>query len=211
MTGASRGTAEIQDELARIAQRIRRWREDAGYTLQELARRSGVAAGTIQKVETRQMVPTVGVLLKIGRGLGRLPSELVRSGDGEVEVMHLSAKQRPRIPLGDRGEVERLTGDLFEPNLEAWRVTLNPGMHVARKNPVRFDGEEFVFCEVGQVTFEIAGEAYDLAPGDSLHFKAVLPHSIANRGEVPTRFVALASVPQALREAFTPPARPRSA
>ena len=69
---ASRHEA-IDPDLERIAGRVRRWREEAGLTLLELARRSGVAASTIQKVESLQMVPTIGVLLKIARGLEHQP------------------------------------------------------------------------------------------------------------------------------------------
>ena len=61
----------VDAELARISQRIRRWREEAGLTLQDLARRSELATSTIQKVETAQMVPSIAVMLKIARGLGR--------------------------------------------------------------------------------------------------------------------------------------------
>jgi len=64
--------------LADMASQIRACRGDDGLTLQQLATRSGVAASTIHKVEARQMVPTVSVLLKIAKGLGRRPEELIR-------------------------------------------------------------------------------------------------------------------------------------
>lgn len=66
--------------LADMASQIRSCRSAAGLTLQQLATRSGVAASTIHKVEGRQMVPTVAVLLKIARGLGCRPEELIRDG-----------------------------------------------------------------------------------------------------------------------------------
>ena len=53
----------IDGEIARISARIRRWREDAGLTLQELAKRSGLATSTVQKVETGQMTLTPRQLL----------------------------------------------------------------------------------------------------------------------------------------------------
>ena len=64
--------------LADMAQQIRACRAADGLTLQQLATRSGVAASTIHKVEARQMVPTVSVLLKIAKGLARRPEELIR-------------------------------------------------------------------------------------------------------------------------------------
>ena len=62
--------------LADMANQIRVCRSADGLTLQQLATRSGVAASTIHKVEARQMVPTVSVLLKIAKGLGCISSAL---------------------------------------------------------------------------------------------------------------------------------------
>ena len=69
---------DLEHVLADMAGQIRRCRAQDGLTLQQLATRSGVAASTIHKVESQQMVPTVSVLLKIARGLGRRPAELIR-------------------------------------------------------------------------------------------------------------------------------------
>ncbi len=61
-----------------MAHRIRTCRTDDHMTLQKLATESGVAASTIHKVESSQMVPTISVFLKIACGLGRRPDELIR-------------------------------------------------------------------------------------------------------------------------------------
>ena len=83
----------VDEELARISQRIREARDSAGLTLQELAAKSGVATSTIQKVETEQMIPSVAVILKIARGLGMHVSQLVQEGEETLEVSHISARE----------------------------------------------------------------------------------------------------------------------
>jgi transcriptional regulator with XRE-family HTH domain len=100
-------SAAVDDELARISRRIRAAREEEGLTLQELARRSGVATSTIQKVETAQMTPSVAVVMKIARGLGRRASELVDDGGDAVPVVHLRAGERHPIGRPGRLVVER--------------------------------------------------------------------------------------------------------
>ncbi|MEE8165374.1 MAG: helix-turn-helix transcriptional regulator [Myxococcota bacterium] len=77
MRGKRRGF-DTRPALADMASQIRACRAADGLTLKQLAARSGVAASTIHKVESQQMVPTVGVLLKIAKGLGRRPQELIR-------------------------------------------------------------------------------------------------------------------------------------
>ena len=189
----------VDDELALISRRIREARERAGLTLQELARQSGVATSTIQKVETEQMIPSVAVVLKIARGLGVRTAELVSQASEDLEAVHLRAGERH--PVGKGGLlVERLSGDLFEPALEMWRVELHPGVSSGRE-PIHYGGEEIVVCEAGSVTLRLGEQAYALEPGDSLHFKASIPHVWRNDGERVARFTVTGTIPRKFRAA----------
>lgn len=69
---------DVQAALHDLACQVRACRARDGLTLQQLSTRCGVAASTIHKIETQQMVPTVSVLLKLARGLGRRPQDLIR-------------------------------------------------------------------------------------------------------------------------------------
>lgn len=191
----------VDTELTRISRRIRAWREQAGLTLQELARRSGVATSTIQKVETEQMIPSVAVVLKIARGLGRRTAELVEGSDEELAVAHLRARDRHPFGMPEGLIVERLTGDVFEPSFESWRVTLYPGFSSGR-DPIAYAGEELVVCERGALSVRVGETEYALRAGDVLHFKASIPHSWRNRGESPVRFTLTGTLPRKLRAAL---------
>jgi len=193
--------AGIEGELAAISERVRRWREEKGLTLQQLADRSDLAASTVQKVETGQMIPSVAVLLKLARGLGRRMTELVHDADPERELVHVRAAQRVALGVPDKMMVERLSADLSEPVLEMWRVTLHPGVSSGRA-PIHYEGEELALCERGQVVFQVGDEETVLRAGDSLHFKATLPHSWHNPGRSPARFLIVGTVPQQLRKAL---------
>jgi transcriptional regulator with XRE-family HTH domain len=194
-------SSAVDLELARISQRIRSSREQAGLTLQELARKSGVATSTIQKVETEQMIPSVAVILKIAKGLGKGAADLVRDGDDETEAVHLRAVDRHPIGTPGRLLVERLTGDLFDPVLETWRVTLHPGASSGR-SPIRYDGEELVICEGGSVVVRLGEDEHALATGDSLHFKASIPHGWRNDGDSAAAFTITGTLPRKLRTAL---------
>ena len=206
MSPGSGGDA-VDAEIARIGRRIRQWREEAGLTLQELARRSAVAPSTIQKVECLQMVPSVAVLIKIARGLGRPPGDLVADDSPRDEVAVLREGDRPVLASRRGMRVERLSGDLPDPEVEAWRVTLDPGVG-SGDGEIRYDGEELVLGEVGTVRFRLAGEVLELGPGDVLHFKARVAHAWENPGPGPARFVVLGTLAPALREAFRARSRP---
>jgi transcriptional regulator with XRE-family HTH domain len=188
----------LDQDLARISQRVRQWREELGLSLHELAVRSDVAASTIQKVETGQMVPSIAVLLKIARGLDRRPAEVVSEQFEEAEVVLQRAKQHPTISPIPKLKVERLSGDLFDPALEVWRVHAHPGQGSGR-GEYSYPGEEVVICEDGEVTFIVGGEEHRLRTGDALHFKGGIPHRWQNEGDVPTRFLVAGNFPKGLR------------
>lgn len=193
----------IDGELVQISRRIRRWREEKGFTLQQLAERSDLATSTVQKVETGQMIPSVAVLLKVARGLGRRPTELIREDDEARRVDVELLRRRDRSQLGDsrRLTIERLSGDLSDPALEMWRVTLRPNASSGR-DPIAYEGEEIVVCEKGRLTLRLADEEYVLGAGDSLHFKARIPHSWHNLARSEARFSVTGSLPRKLREAI---------
>jgi transcriptional regulator with XRE-family HTH domain len=190
----------IESDLARISQRIREWRKEKGMTLQELAERSGLATSTIQKIETAQMIPSVAVLLKVARGLGRRPAELVHDGADAPDAIFSRADTRR--PVGVRGKmwVERLSGDLRGSELETWRVTLHPGVSSGRGS-IQYEGEELVVCEAGRVTFALSEDEHVLRPGDSLHFRASIPHRWRNDGDEVARFTVTGTVPPSVRAA----------
>lgn len=192
--------APVEAELAEIARRIRQWRADSGLTLHELAQRSGVATSTIQKVETLQMVPSVAVLLKIARGLGRSAGDFVAGGAPVSRVAHLPAASRQAIE-SRRMIVERLSGDLSDVEIELWRVTLQPGASSGGES-YAYDGEELITVETGALRVQLGEDRFVLGPGDALHFKADQRHWWSNDGDEPARFVVAGTRPAPLRSAL---------
>lgn len=188
----------MKDALAAVSQRVRTWREQLGLSLHELADRSQVAASTIQKVETGQMVPSIAVLLKIARGLDRRPAELVSEEAEETNIILMRSKEHAVMSAGSQMRIERLSGDLFDPAVELWRAYLRPGVGSGRSQHA-YEGEEVIVCEEGEVTFRFDDEDYRLTPGDTLHFKGGLPHQWWNSGSVPARFLMAGNFPKGLR------------
>ncbi len=206
-TGEPSGDA-LASQLARIGERIRKWREQEGLTLQALGRRAGVATSTVHKIETAQMIPSVAVLLKVARGLGRRPAELVQDGAEEPDAIHVRASRRREVGAPGRMLVERLSGDLFDPVLDMWRVTLYPD-HAS--GTLRYEGEEILVCERGRLSVRVGAREFALRAGDSLHLKASIPHSWSNRGSGPARFTVTGTLPHrfhaALHERLAAPPR----
>lgn len=186
----------LDTELDKISDRIRYWREERGISRQELAELSGVAASTVHKVETRQMTPSIAVVLKLAHGLGRRPAEIMAEGTPEltVSIQRASDRQATSTPSG---RYERLTAELVGGEMEIWRVTLQPAINSGSR--LRFDGEVFITCERGEVVLEIGGQVHTLGKGDSAHFKASHAFTYRNASEQPAQFLLVATLPPELR------------
>jgi quercetin dioxygenase-like cupin family protein len=169
----------VDDEVARIADRIRRWREEKGLTRQELGQ-------------------SIAVLLKLAHGLGRRPTEIIEDAEHDDAVALMRASDRKPIQLEGRIAVERLSGDLIDPVLEVWRVSIHSGMSSGRR-PIRNDGEALIVCEKGKLRVRVGDEDYALGAGDALHFKANIPHSWRNEGRSVAQFVITGTLSKEIR------------
>jgi transcriptional regulator with XRE-family HTH domain len=176
----------LGDELKDIAERVKRWRLDAGLTLQAVSERSGVSASTVHKIENLQTVPTISVLLKVAHGLGRQPHELFGHGDVTPRLAAVvRAEDRDELSTGPGALLERVTGAIDQEDLNVWRVTHPPGCGSRAESDspaLSYHGEVVILVEVGRLHVTVGEEEFDLGPGDTLHFKTKAPHFWENRG-----------------------------
>ncbi len=194
----------MDDDLKRIAGRVRTWRNEARLTLQQLGDRSGVSASTIHKIENLQTVPTIAVLLKVAHGLGRRPSELLAEVEAGEQVCVLRRDDRPRAQFGDGGELEHLIGMIPRSQLEVWRLRLEPGIGVGMPGTEawQFHGEVALIVEEGCIEAMIGPETFEIARGDSLHFDPSLPHRWFAAGGKPAMVLVSAILPDRLHAAL---------
>jgi len=196
----------MHGEMEMIAARVKRWREEARLTLQQLADRSGVSPSTIHKLENNQTVPTVTVFLKIAEGLGRLPSELLASAASAGDVICTRPDERLTIDDLEGTRLQKLANDLVNPELEMWRAVIQPGVG-SDIAVLQEEGEMIVLCEEGELTFGIGGKDYVLKPGDSLHTKASIRHTWRSSGDVPAVSIFALCRPRAGAPRFEDKAR----
>jgi transcriptional regulator with XRE-family HTH domain len=174
----------MPSEMELIATRIRRWRDEASLTLQDLADSAGVSASTIHKVENNQTVPTLTVFLKIAAGLGRSPGDLLDTDVKPGMVMVTRADERLVVGPLDGHRLERVVGELLNSELDMWRSTIQPGV-AADMAPLKGEGESILLVEAGELRVWVDEEEYLLAPGDAIHHKSSLGRRTINDGDVP--------------------------
>jgi transcriptional regulator with XRE-family HTH domain len=194
--GRSERRDPMEANLNRIAERVKRWREEAGLTLKELAELAGVSASTVHKVENGQVSPTVSVLLRIAHGLQRHPGELVSLEEDEPSD-YLLIQRSDRICVGnlEQSFVEKAAADLDNPQIDLWKATIHPGAR-SDHSICHDDGELIILCESGELTLWLQGEKMTLTVGDSIHCKAWVARRWENRGDVPVLLTVAVTVPK---------------
>lgn len=195
MNGSTTATPASQREAApttAVGPRIKALRDAMGFSLRDLAERSGVSAPMLSQVERGETSPTLAVAEKIAAGLELTLSQLLRLDEGQ-NVAVTRVGQRRRFERGGH-RFEELTPPLPGQRADVSLHTLEPGASTGgREDPPMHEpgSRETAFVLNGRLALFVEGARHDLSSGDSVTFDADLPHHFENDGEEPTRFVAV--------------------
>lgn len=180
-------TAVWQPIVGAIGPKIRAARSRHGLSLQQLAARSAVSAAAIHKVERGDMVPTITTLLKLAAALDKPISHFVDDASAPAPVaVHVPAAARidPPPAWAPAARGVHATG-LAAPagTLRAGGVlaVVEPGGGSGDPRQLRA-GEEVVHVLEGTLRVQVAGERYQLAGGDTLHYPTDRSHEWHNDG-----------------------------
>lgn len=184
-----------------IGSAVREARQSLNISIRELARRSGLSATTIWKIEQGMMSPSIVVVTRIARGLGIKLTELLDPLLEEETVVYTTHNSRTKGSTDNlRDVVEIISGTSRAWVAQAAEHILKKGATSGRQ-PMRHSGEELVYCLEGHVRYIINGKTYDLKTGDSLHFKAHRPHIWKNVHKNVSRMLIITIPPR--REPLT--------
>lgn len=173
-----------------VGQRIRALREGQGLSLRALSERAGLSINAISLIERGTNSPTVSSLHLLATALG-VPITAFFEDSHEESVVVTRAGTRLQSQANGI-TMESLGIGLRDQQLEPFLITLEPGAGNAEQ-PVMHDGEEFVHCLEGEISYSIGDGIYKLSAGDSLLFEAGQPHAFHNPGARQARMVAVFS------------------
>lgn len=172
------GAAEL---TRRLADNIRGLRKARGYSLDDMARRSGVSRASLSQVETAKTNPTIAILWKIAAGL-EVPFSTLLGEDNSDRVTVLRRPDQRVLKSAD-GQIESrpLTPAGVLSGVEVYELRLAPRA-VHASEPHAPGTAESVTVLVGTVRIRVADEVHELAAGDAACFIADVPHSYENPG-----------------------------
>jgi transcriptional regulator with XRE-family HTH domain len=187
-TGAARPTVKDSagDDLGaaemarRVADVLKQLRSERRLSLDELASRSGVSRAALSQIEGARTNPTLAVLWKIAVGLDVPFHDLLGSNE-EQAVRLLRAGDTPPLKSGDgRMESRLLSPGGASTDVEVFDLRFQPKA-VHKSDPHGKGTTETLVVLTGSLRLIVEGTEYELGTGDSVFFRADVPHTYENR------------------------------
>ncbi len=157
----------MDDITPYIAQRIRSEREARGWSLGDLAERSGVAKATISKIERGEASPTATVLGRLSGGLGLSLSTLLARAEAGLNRVRRKAEQDIwQDP--ETGYIRQQVWPADEGPLELVEVALPAGTTVAYPASAYAFSARLIWMLDGELSFQEGSVTHQLQAGDCL-------------------------------------------
>jgi transcriptional regulator with XRE-family HTH domain len=178
----------IDQATTRIAQRIRHERDMRGWSLADLAERSGAAKATISKIERMEMSPTAVTLLRLAGAFDLTLAGLLLRAEGEGERLSRAADQ-PVWRDPESGYLRRQIFSRADHPLELVQVEMPAGQRVVLPASSYVRIRQAVWVQSGELTLIEDGAEHVLAAGDCLGFGAPCDITFANETSGPCTYL----------------------
>lgn len=163
-----------------VGKNIKNIRESKKLTLDAAAKATGVSRSMLAQIEKGDVNPTISVLWKIAKGYKTSFSSLLNL-QSEETMMITSQSINPLVE--DDGKYINYPVFPFEEKklFETYRIEIAKGGKMSSQ-PHILGTEEYVTVFEGDVEILINEQQYCLKKGDSIRFKADVPHAYQNIG-----------------------------
>jgi transcriptional regulator with XRE-family HTH domain len=180
------------DAHVQLSRRLRLEREARGWSLAELAERSGVSKAAISKIERGETSPTAVVLVRLAGAFDlTLAGLLLRAEETRSRLTRAADQPSWRDPA--TGYLRRQIFSRTDHPLELVQVELPAGQRVTLPASSYARIRQIVWVRAGELVVDEGGERHRLAPGDCLAFGPPAEVTLANDSATPcTYLVALA-------------------
>lgn len=173
----------------RIAQRLRSLRAERGWSLDELAKRSGVSRATLSRLENAEVSPTASVLGKLCAAYGLTMSRLMHMVEGEFAPVVRRDVQAtwsdPEIGFRRRSispPAQMLAGEALECELDA-------DVRISYDAPPRPGLEHHLLLVAGRLAVTVDGRTHELGAGDCLRYQLFGPSAFATPEETGAKYL----------------------
>jgi transcriptional regulator with XRE-family HTH domain len=179
----------IEDDAeTQIADRLKLERSGRGWSLADLARRSGVSKAMISKIERREVSPTAVILVRLAAAFDlTLAGLLARAEAAPGPLVRAADQPLWRDPA--TGYIRRQLFQRPDHPLELAAIDLPPGARVGLPGASYARIRQVVWVIAGRLVIEEGGVRQELAGGDCLAFGPPADTTFANETREPVTYL----------------------
>ena len=178
----------IDDLSARLAHRLRLERDSRGWSLADLAERSGVSKATISKIERAEVSPTAVILVRLASAFDLTLAGLMLRAEGQGGRLSRAAEQ----PVWRDPETGYLRRQVFirpDHPIEIIRVEMPAKQRVTLPTSSYAHIRQALWVLSGALVIIEGGERHELGAGDCLGFGPPAEVTFANETSAPCTYV----------------------
>lgn len=161
-----------------IGAKIRNYRKEKGFSVQELAAKAGITASMLSQIERNLANPSINTLKVISRELNVPLYQFFTETESTDIIVRKDSRKILYNPMREGYELELLTPDTsgsIEFCLMSIPAGSNTGTTVSAHN-----GEEVAYVVRGPLTLSLNHETYILNTGDSVRIPPMTSHVWTN-------------------------------
>ena len=180
----------VDDAGAGIARQVRLERDARGWSLADLAERSGVARATISKIERGETSPTAVILVRLAGAFDLTLARLLLRAEGGGHRFSRAADQ-PTWRDPETGYVRRQVFSRPDHPVEVARIELPAGQRVDMPASSYTLIRQAVWVQSGDLVIQEGGDRHVLGAGDCLGFGPPGDVTFANETAAPCSYVVV--------------------
>jgi len=178
-----------------LGERIRALRKKTGFSLEQLAAKSGVALATLSRIENGKGSSTLRTHQRVVEALGITLSELYKGfqeSDQEAILIESDSDDVETFTYDEKSSAILLTKQASSKQMLPQLIVLDPhGKTSLEQYP--FPTERWLFVLEGTVQVKVGAKDYQISQGNTLYFKASLTHQINNADGSKAKVISVTS------------------
>lgn len=191
---ATTPTADAQAQA--LGQTIQRLRKAYNMSLGELSEQSGVAKSIISQIERNETNPTLSTVVRLSKALDTTIDEVLRGESKSLFIEHQSKSGVPMLESQDGLCRLAIAGPLNLVDFFQWYDFHAQPNGVLESSPHPAGTVEHLYLVTGEIAVTTGNETKILKHGETLRFKADVPHKIVNVGSTHAHAVMMLALRQ---------------
>jgi XRE family transcriptional regulator, regulator of sulfur utilization len=180
--GKKPGSPSGEDEGQALGATIQRLRKAYNMSLGELSEQSGVAKSIISQIERNETNPTISTVARLSKALDTTIDEVLRGESKSLFIEHHSKSGVPMLESQDGLCRLAIAGPLNLVDFFQWYDFHAKSQGVLESNPHPPGTVEHLYLVAGEIEVTAGEEVKVLKQGETLRFRADVPHKIVNTG-----------------------------